>query len=329
MEHREPPRNSRRDRRWVSVRLAGLVVAVAGGFLAGQALVQWLQDQEDYQIPFRSIRLETELPAWYRGEIADFLESVRRCAREAELLPVLRLEPRRLARTFGAHPLVDRDVRVSYPPRGIRVALRFRQPVALVEISATERYLLDETARILPMEEVDLARLRTLEPLIRIWAEGLAGPLTSEPGATWRPKPGVLCLDERNGRIPGAAGLAGFLVRKIRELGPARAPALEILDIVVTDPAAKGRGLFLWNREQTAILWGAAPGEESLGNLTADQKWAALCDWSRRTRHRTLPPGDYWEFTREGRLRPVPTRATAGQTSNQAPTSGKVAGGSG
>jgi hypothetical protein len=323
------PRNHRRDGVRATVLTVGLGVVAAVGLLGIQALVRWLQVQPFYQIPFRNIRLDTELPPWYRGGVDDFLDRVRRYAREEETLPVLRLEPHRIERAFGHHPLVDRVVRVSYPPRGVRVAMRFRQPVALLLISATEQYLLDETATILPREEVALDRLEQHGPVITIWARGLAGPFDSQPGATWKPNPGVMDVDERNERIPAAAKLAGFLVRKIRSLGSAPAPALQILEIIVTDPPGERRGLFLWNREETSILWGAAPGEEGPGDLNAEAKWAALCDWSERPHERRLRPGDYWEFTSEGRLRPVRTRRAPGPTPNQAPAAGKVAAGSG
>ena len=359
MEHREPPRIGAGDRQfdpvapdpkgrfrvcriesigsarlrnrryllWAIALTVGLAVVV--GYIAIPALVEWLQSQDFYRVPFRSIRLDPELPPWYRGGTDDFLERVRRYAREEEVLPILRLEPHRIERAFGHHPLVDRVVRVIYRPGGVGVALRFRQPVARVEIAATEQYLLDETATILPMEEVDRDRLERLGPVITIGARGLAGPFDPQPGATWKPKPSVLDLDERNGRIPAAAKLAGFLVRKMQSLGPAAAPALQILEITATDPPAERRGLFLWNREETSILWGAAPGEEGPGNLTAEEKWGALCDWTEQTQERTLPAGDYWEFTSEGRLRPIRTRPAPGPTPNQAPASGKVAAGSG
>ena len=245
-------RSHRRSILWGIVLTAGLVVAV--GYLAIPALIGWLQ--EFYQLPFRSIRLDTDLPSWYRGGVDDFLDRVRRYAREEETLRVLRLEPHRIERAFGHHPLVDRVVRVTYPPLGVRVRLRFCQPVALVEISATERYLLDEKATILPWEEVNLDRLEAVGPLIGIKGERLASPLDSQPGATWKPSPAVLDINEGNGRIPAAVKLAGFLARKIRALGPARAPALDLREICVTDHPrqVKSRGLWLWNGEKTVIL---------------------------------------------------------------------------
>jgi hypothetical protein len=288
----------------VIVLTAGLAIAV--WFLA-KSLVAWLQVQAFYRVPFRSIRLDTELPPWYRGVPAEFLERVRHEAGEEQLLPVLRLKPDRIKQAFGHHPLVERALRVTYPPRAVRVALQFRQPVALVEVSAAERYLLDEKATILPLEEVNLARLEELGPLIRIEGMGLAGPLKPQPGTTWKPKTGVVDLNEGNARIPAAARLAGFLVQKIRALGPARTPALVVRKIIVTDHPrqVKSRGLWLWNSEETFILWGEPPGEESPGSLNAEQKWAEVCDWNQRTKERTLKPGRFWAFNRTGRLQPA------------------------
>jgi hypothetical protein len=329
MEHREPPR---RDHRLSILRVmiasAGFLGAAFLGARATQTTVAWLQDQDEYQLPFRSIQLvSTKPPDWYRGGAADFLEKVRQYAREKKILPVLRLEPGRIKLAFQKHPLVGSVVRVTYPPRGVGVELEFREPVAWVQVSPTERYLVDEKARILPPEEVDLDRLVSRHGrLIAIGGMGLSGPADPRPGAIWRPKPGITDLAEGNGRIPDAAQLAGFLAREIRALPTPCPPALDIQWIWPMDP--QGRGLFIWNAEATWILWGEAPGQESAGSLTAEEKWAALRQWSETTKTRRLPPRHYYVISKSGSQYTLTDPLAASDPAGR-PDPGPVAAGSG
>ncbi len=62
----------------------------------------------------------------------------------------------------------------------------------------------------------------------------------------------------------------------------------------------KGRGLFLKDDGDTAILWGEAPGEEAGGGLTAEEKWRILDDNARKGRISNVPAEDYWEITPGG-----------------------------
>jgi hypothetical protein len=333
MEHRELPRIGTADRRPETVAedavipthllklkwrkpsrtmgyrrfILGLTVVLGLlglGLLALGSGLSWLTRQTPYQIPFKSIQLVSAPPNWFRGGASAFLENVRQRAEETETLPILELTPDRVKLAFLQSPWVESVVRVSYPPRGLRVELQYCEPVALVKIPGDKEYLLDESGKILPQEDVDRDRLKQLGPVIVIYGEHLTGPLDPKPGEQWKPKPAVNDLAEGNIRIPDAVKLASFLVRQIRALGASRPAALDIVEINPMDPAS--RGLFVFNREMTCILWGEAPGGERRGSLSAKEKWAALRDWSARTKDRSLPGGDYWAFSKNGLVH-VPT----------------------
>ncbi len=329
MEHREPPRISSGDLRTevltadatdrvpLSVRkwrkplasigyrrailfLAGLVAAGAIliylGLRGVRAAVGWLTVQPAYQVRFRDIGLVPGPPDWYRKGSVDFLESVRQCAEESETLPVLDLEPGRIKLSFERSPWIEQVLKVSYPPRGLRVELQYREPVALVDIPRSHhKYLLDENARILPLMDVDVDGLLRLGSIIRISGDDLVEPLDPRPKHIWESRPGVHDAAAGIARIPGAARLASYLVQRIRLLDPSRPMALEI---VPTDPPHWG--WFLWDAGSRPILWGQAPGEEPPGEMSAEEKWTMLRHWSREDPKRLERPPGYWRFTKGG-----------------------------
>jgi hypothetical protein len=279
-----------------------LIAGLAGfSYLISRAVRNanaWLIAQRSYQIPFDEIQLASPLPEWYRGGARAFLESVRERAGVSETVPVLDMTPEQVKVMFVQSPWVESVVRVSYPPLALRVELQYREPVAQVTIPGDEPYLLDRSATILPRMDVDLERLKRSGPLVAIHGSRLTAPLDPRPGATWKPKGGIADVtSEGNGRIPAAARLAAFLVNKMRAAGSSLPPALAVRRIDPTDP--HGRGLFMLNGEDTWILWGETPGEETRGQLDAEGKWALLRLWSERTTSRRLPNEEYWEFSKE------------------------------
>lgn len=274
------------------------------GYLGTQALrtmIRWLHQQPQYQVRFLDIRLQDEPPAWFRGGAQAFLRQVRENAREAEVLPVMELETERIDRDFRLFPWVDDVTRVEYPPQGITVHLVYKQPVAMIPFPPGEHVILDRNGHILPVENIDTEKLG---PLIRITGKGLGQPATdNRPGRVWKSSaPGV--EGSRLERcVLGAARLAGFLQEPDRAREAASVPALRVLAIVATDDR---RGLFLQNTEEVMIHWGETPGSEVSGNLKAKEKWKILKKWATMPSRRTLPPGDYWMFSRAD-LKPVKT----------------------
>jgi hypothetical protein len=286
--------------------------AIAIVFRAISGLHAWLAEQEPYQLPFDQIQLMPPPPEWYRGGAVVFLRSVRKDAMESETLSLLKFEHPRIRGAFLRNPWVEEIIRIGYPPRGLSLALRYRMPVALIQISRTEQYLVDEQATILPLEDVDLERLRQRSSVLVITGKRLAAPVDVRPGTVWRPRPGVGDVSEGNGRVKDSAALAGFLAQKSRSLAAGRPKALEFTTIIPTDEWS--RGLFVVNSEGTYVLWGEAPGAESPENPSAEEKWVALRSWSEGTGTREIIPPDFWIFFKSGQgqssvtaLRPVKT----------------------
>lgn len=272
------------------------------GILTIRAAVAWLGEQPVYQIPFREIQLDPPPPPWYRGGRGAFLEDVRHRARMPERLPLLGMRPDELKRVFERSPWTE-EARVEYRPLGVIVRLTYRQPVAVVEISPAEKYLIDESAVILPREDLDedVEQFAREHLIIRIKGIGLAPPQESRPGVEWKPRPGITDLAPGNGRVKSAAKLARFLGEKLRTIDLNSNPALGFRSINPMDDAPDYRGLFLWkDDDQTYLLWGEAPGEEKMGELRAEEKWEKICAWAGSAKRRTLPYGFFWMIDESG-----------------------------
>jgi hypothetical protein len=281
---------------WLSAGLIGAVLI----YRAGVGTVTWLGDQPAYQIPFRSIVLDPPPPAWYRGGSAQFLENLRQQAGMPETIPLLKFETNELQDVFKLSPWTQEVLKVTYRPLGLSIRLNYHRPVAIVETSSHQEYLVDRSAIILPLEEVDRERLEQECGLIRIKGDGLLDPLDPQPGIVWKPKAGLNDIADGNHHIADAAELARFVAEKSSSLDKAGNPALNIRYINPMDKDLDYRGQFLWNAESTYILWGEAPGKEGPRSLGAEKKWEKLIVWSRTEKNRSIPNGDYWEITADG-----------------------------
>jgi hypothetical protein len=273
------------------------------GILALRAAVAWLGEQPAYQIPFREIQLDPPPPSWYRGGREAFLEDVRHRARMTERFPLLGMKPGELKRVFERSPWTEEVRGIVYRPLGVIVRLAYRRPVALIEVSPAEKYLIDESAVILSREgaEEEVERFAKQHLIIKIKGAGLAPPQEPEPGIEWKPRPGITDLAPGNGRIRSAAKLACFLAEMLRTTDLNSHPGLGFRSINPMDDAKDYRGLFLWNDDdQTYLLWGEAPGEERNGELKAEEKWAKICAWGQSAKRRTLPDGFFWMIDESG-----------------------------
>lgn len=336
MEHREPPRVGPGDRdlpidgaatqhatgpfrlrrfdeaakgRKIDYARLGLMIGAgvalaAGLFWASRASLDWLATQPQYQIPFRQIELvdsfgrPNEPPRWYRGGATGFLENVRIDSREPEAISVLQVTADRLARAFKNYAWVEDVLRVDYPPGRIRVELRYRQPVAWVQLRDRDQMMVDDEGTILPTKDVDVTALGRV---IRIIGDpqygGLAAPSDRRFGVKWKSREKGGELDKSDERILAAARLAGFLVRGEPARDGETSAALRIIWINVTDYGR--RGLFVTNAEDATIHWGDAPGPaERPDGLSADERWRLLRRWAETTDARFLTHGDYWAFSR-------------------------------
>lgn len=298
---RGPRVRVRLHRSWLWVASALVLVGLLAVYAAvrvSTATRGWLADQSAYRIPFGAIVLDPPPPSWFRGGTSAFLEDVRLRARMPETIAVLNLQEGELRRVFEANsPWVERVESVAYRPLGLAVRIVYQRPVALVLTARGRSYLVNASGVILPKDDLntDVKQFVVDQGLIQIDGPRITDPTNPRPGLVWQPRPGAADAAPGNARIPAAARLAGFLLDRMRLIDRRREPALRIDFINPMDP--EGRGLFLINAERRNILWGAAPGEEPPGSLTAEEKWEKLREWSKEVRDVDEGDGGYWEIT--------------------------------
>jgi hypothetical protein len=277
--------------------LAVLIVLCYFSSQATRAAIGWLHHQPQYQLPFEQIQLIPAPPPWFRGGTKTFLEAVRLDAKESESIPILDVTPDQIILDFRNYAWVRGVGQVTYGPRTIIVPVRYRQPVAYVQLPNGDQKLVDETGTILQTRDIDetqLDQVLQLGRLIRIAGTDLAAPSDPRPGIGWKTRAMGSDHDEVDVRVLAAAKLASFLSQP-SQLGDAnRRRALRMIEINVTEFDA--HGLFLKNVEDAWIWWREAPGDERPGRPTAAEKWAMLRRWEESTDHRPLPQGDYWAF---------------------------------
>jgi hypothetical protein len=276
-----------------------LVTLLALGYLASigtVAAVGWLHRQSYYQLPFNRIRLEPGPPKWYRGGSHAFLEAVRRSARQNQPIARLDVAPNDIAAIFRNYHWVE-DVRVRYPNGGITVELRYRSPVAYVQLSSSDQWIVDEKGTILPPADVDESQLGPGR-LTRITGEKLAPPADPTPGVCWKSNTKTNEIPREDRRILAAARLAGYVRAKEQLQSSQNLPALRIGEIIVPDfDDFDRRRLFVLNDERQTIWWRDSPGEERPGEPNADEKWEMLRKWGESSKQRALPDRDYWRFS--------------------------------
>jgi hypothetical protein len=329
LQDEEQPRRSRfagldfvrAPRRFDWFRLTLVCLMICGGVgiigyfgrVALQNAVAWLHAQPKYQLAFTDIQLVPPAPNWILGSDRTILRQVLENSGEDSVLSVPALEPGRLTKAFKKSPWVFevREIRIEYPNR-ISAHLAYCKPVATVKKSSDEGLIvLDEHGLILPADEIDTTRIAlkgsvtgTGDGLIPIVKNNPSEPKDRSPGLTWKSSPADPQLDRR---ILSAAKLAGFFKRKEQDLDPkSKTPRIELISLNDGDDLERGQCIRTTDSEDL-FLWGPGPGEEPPGSLTADEKWALICEWAEsRPRRKLQKADDYWEFQKTG-LIPVST----------------------
>jgi len=288
-------------RRLALISCAVLLVVLSLGYLAficTMAAVGWLHRQPNYHLRFDQIHLEPGPPPWYRGGRDAFLEGVRRSGRVAARINRLEIGPDELAAVFRNYAWVE-EAKIIYPPGGISVHLRYRLPVAYVQISHGDQLLVDDKGTILPPADVDETKFSPFR-LTRITADQLEPPADPTPGVSWKSRTTADDIPRDDRRILAAAKLAGFLRDQEQSQPNQTLPALRIGEIIVTDFFSNDRGLFLLNDQAQTIWWRQAPGEERPGEPKAFEKWSMLRKWGESSMKHSLPEHDYWTFSQTG-----------------------------
>ena len=248
----------------------GIIALAAGLVWARRTSLDWLANQPQYQIPFDQIQLVDDAgrpaqpPRWYRGGSQAFLENVRIDSQEPDAVPVLQVAADRLSQAFKNYAWVREVTRVAYEPGTIRVELRYRQPVAWVQLRGTEQIMVDDKGTILPAKDIDVSALGRV---IMIFGDthdgGLAPPADRRFGVKWKTREQGSELEKVDERILAAARLASFLVR--RRASPRRREVrLIAYDLDQRDPLQSRRPLYHECRRCRDILgrrpWIRTPG---------------------------------------------------------------------
>lgn len=248
-----------------------LAAAVIGTALAG-LLYAWQRWGEpglnpaEYTVTLDRIAV-TPQPAWIHADVkAEVLRSAGTAQlnlRDPQLVEAL-------AAAFVLHPWVKQVVRVQkhYPAR-VNVELEYRRPVAAVEVASQNEpglLFVDATGVLLP--SADFAQGQAKD-FLRIVAgnETPAGVY----GTVWGSE-----------RIAGAARVAaaweetGVRGQGTEDSAPKRWQKLKLYRVVPLQSSSGEISYELHTADGARILWGAAPGSESPGEPSPEQKIAAL-----------------------------------------------------
>jgi len=234
------------------------------GVVTALAVVAWIawskfggtvESSPHYQLSLESI-VVSEKPDWIKADIR--VEALRNAGID---LPASVLDDRlseRVAQAFAFHPWVAgvKQVRKTAEP-GVEIDLEYRRPVCMVELpEGTGLYAVDADAVLLPSGDFldDPARTKSYPRL-----GGVTSFTVGRVGSRWN-----------DPRVIGGAKIAAALQNSWQMLQLARILPSE------GSPAAGGAPFELVTRGKTKIIWGSPPGGEGSGEMTADQKIAAL-----------------------------------------------------
>lgn len=213
-----------------------------------------LRDRPEYRLTAELIDV-TQPPAWVPKE---WVTQAWTRADLPDSLSALDSEtPRRLFDALADHPWVAEVARVELRGTGrARVTVRYRQPVALIEVKGGV-FPVDAEAVLLPSEDFTLEAVSDYPLIQGVWS------LPKGPAGT--PWGDAIVRD--------AVALAGAL-------GPHWKP-LGLKSIVCPRPTADRQPaaspvFMLLSTGGSQILWGRAPNTSHAGELTLDQKLGRL-----------------------------------------------------
>ena len=250
-----------------------LAAAVVGAALAG-LLFAWQRwgepnlNPDEYSVAPGQI-VVTPQPPWIHADVrADVIRTAGRARLDLR-------DPRlveEVAAAFALHPWVAKvvEVRKRYPAR-VDVKLEYRRPVAAVEVSAKNEpglLFVDAAGVLLPSADFAPGQAKDF---LRI-AAGKETP-AGIYGTAWGSE-----------RIAGAARIAAAWEgsgaedrgQNTEDRGPKRWQKLKLYRIVPLQASTGEIAYELRTQADVRIVWGAAPGSESAGEPTSEQKMALL-----------------------------------------------------
>ena len=288
-------------RRWaiVAMIIFSLCVLLAATGWIGSAK-QWLAGQPEHQIDWDEIQLNPEPPRYIRSGKSGLLSAVKKRLGSSASLSGLTQDLAEFARTFPlGSPWVEEvsEIRVEGYPNQLLVKLAYRTPCAILNLGGSNgtKILLDEHGVVIPYEDFDSTQSTGL---MRI--DGWNGDLEARPG---------LALASNGSpeeqQLQAATRLSSFVKGQgDQESSKVSVPLLQAINLRYGP-----KQLFAQTREGLWVLWGEAPGEESAGQLTAEEKWNFLVDWLARNPSASNRAGTYLFFTRKGAVIQAPKRA--------------------
>ncbi|MCG8583128.1 MAG: hypothetical protein MI757_00250 [Pirellulales bacterium] len=241
--------------------LMGSLVIVGGAYAAWRSVRAHVMGSPEYWLTAEDITI-TEPPKWIR---VDIKSDVARDAGLNRKLTILDDDfAERVHQAFSLHPWVAKVTRVTKRyPASVEVDLVYREPVAMVELPGGGLLPIDESGIHLPIGDfasVEIPRYPRISNLETT-------PLTDTPGTEWG-----------DDRVVRAAKIAAVLKPvwpqlNVTQIVPAGADAQNAANLA-------GTTLYeLIGRDGTRILWGSPPGEELIGEVSAEEKTKSLLDY--------------------------------------------------
>lgn len=285
------------DARWpiarvraaVAASLAVLIPMILLSLGVPARLAAWVHAQPGYAFDPDALTLDPAPPGWIKLGASGLVHRATSGDRAFEGSSALALDLRSVYRAFRDLDWVERVERVerSYPNK-LTIRLAFRRPVAFAEyalpaadgtkVDRRISYTVDGRGFILPSgEELDR---RSLPELLQI--AGLKPPANANAGNAWaeagdEPLPGS--PTDRSARAEAASRLAAFIMGKVQAEGwPSSADGKPWRITQVNLVRLPSDRLHLLASDGRWILWGEAPGLETPGKPTADEKWRNLRD---------------------------------------------------
>jgi len=229
-----------------------LIAAIAAAIYSWQRWGTLATQSADYVVTSENISV-TPQPAWIHSDVkADVVRTAglsRLALRDKQLVE-------HVARAFALHPWVAKVVRVEKQfPAKVEVEVIYRRPVAVVSVAARGEgglLFIDEESVLLPTSDFASTQARDY---LRIEASG------EIPAGIYGTRWG-------SPRLAAAARLAAVWGDRWKSLG--------LYSIASVQSSTKDLEYELRTASGIRVVWGAAPGSESLGEPSAEQKIAAL-----------------------------------------------------
>lgn len=261
--------------------LALLSLHLAG--VPGQ-ITRWVHARPIYTWSTDSVSLTPPAPAWIKSRDEGLIHQAGASLSRFGGQSALDLDLSAVARAYKKLVWVEgvEQVERSYPNK-VKVALQYRRPVAFAEYLAGPpgpgqrkvRYYTDRSAVLLPDEDLDP---QALPPLLQV--VGLGPPADANPGSAWVEHIEGRALTRSStpdARPEAAARLAAFLVEKLQSEGwPSTSDGQPWPILAISLKRLPADRLHLLAQDGSWILWGVAPGLESPGQPSAEEKWRLL-----------------------------------------------------